>query len=67
MRIEYEAENLFEYLDFITDGQSLVGFRYCNPALGYDAIFYYLFGQGNNVEAIVAADGNVLVRYVYDA
>lgn len=67
VRIEYEASNLFEYLDFITDGQSLVGFRYCCPDLGYDAIFYYLFGQGNNVEAIVDAYGTVLVSYVYDA
>lgn len=67
VRIEREMQDSFDYLDFLFDGQRPVGFRYCNPALGYDAIFYYLFGQGNNVEAIVDAYGNVLVSYVYDA
>ena len=67
VRIEREAQDSFDYLDFLFDGQSLVGFRYCNPSLGHDNLFYYVFGHGGNVEAIVDEYGNVLVQYVYDA
>ena len=45
----------------------LCGFRFGDLYTSYHRVYYYLYGHGGNVEGILDAGGNLLVRYTYDA
>ena len=67
IRIEKGSGTSLQYIDFLYDGATLFGFRFCDVYTPINRIYYYLYGHGGNVEGILDAGGNVLVRYIYDA
>ena len=67
IRIEKGSGTSLQYIDFLYDGVMLCGFRFGDLYTSYHRIYYYLYGHGGNVEGILDAGGNLLVRYTYDA
>ena len=67
LRIERTTEDgNTDCIDFLYDGQGAIGFVY-SDSVSESQIYYFLIGYGGDIDGVMDRDGNILVRYVYDA